>query len=46
MLFSSMIIPTEVNSHSTYSTFSCKHTEHVFSRDLKASIPTKTRWRG
>jgi len=30
MLFSSMIIPTEVNSHSTFSSFSCKQTEHVF----------------
>jgi len=30
MLFSSMIIPIEVNSHSTFSSFSCKQTEHVF----------------
>ena len=26
MLFSSMIIPIEVNSHSTFSRFSCKQT--------------------
>ena len=30
MLFSSMIIPTEVNSHSTFSSSSFKQTEHVF----------------
>ena len=29
MLFSSIIIPNEVNSHSTFSSFSCKQTEHV-----------------
>ena len=29
MLFSYMIIPTEVNSHSTFSSFSCKQTERV-----------------
>jgi hypothetical protein len=30
MLFSSIVIPIEVNSHSTYSSFSCKQTEHMF----------------
>ena len=47
MLFSSMVIPIEVNSHSTFSSFSCKQPNTCFavkvisekSRDLKARIP-------
>jgi hypothetical protein len=49
MLFSSMVIPIEVNSHSTFSSFSCKqtNTKSCFavkvisqkSHDLKARIP-------
>jgi transketolase len=30
MLFSSIVIPIEVNSHSTFSSFSCMQTEHMF----------------
>ena len=40
MLFSSMIIPTEVDSRSTFSSFSCKQTEQK-SCDLKARIPQR-----
>ena len=44
MLFSSMIIPTVMNSHSTFSSFSCKQTEHVFcclESSLKSHVTSK-----